>query len=105
MTTTCAPCSPVGLMSTGFIEASGSIPAAAACAACARPISLPSAVTAALRDMFWALKGATLTPWRRSQRQIPATTTLLPASEEVPATRRAELIGERVAEVSSFWYL
>src|SRR5712672_570441 len=104
MTTTCACRSPVGLMSTGFIEASGSTPAAAAWAACALPISLPSAVTAALRDMFWALKGATLTPWRRSQRQIPATTTLLPASEDVPATRRAELMGERGHGVRSFWY-
>ena len=38
--------------------------------------------------MFWALNGATRTPWRASQRQIPAVTTLLPASEVVPATSR-----------------
>ena len=37
-------------------------------------------------DMFCALKGATLTPCRTSHRQIPAVTTLLPASEVVPAT-------------------
>ncbi|GGS99019.1 hypothetical protein GCM10010176_048780 [Nonomuraea spiralis] len=36
--------------------------------------------------MFWALKGATRTPLRASQRQIPAVTTLLPASDVVPAT-------------------
>ena len=43
--------------------------------------------------MFWALNGATLTPWRRSQRMMPATMTLLPASEVVPATSSAPLTG------------
>ncbi len=37
----------------------GSMPAAAACAACARPISPPSSVTAAFSDMFCDLNGAT----------------------------------------------
>ena len=41
--------------------------------------------------MFCALKGATLTPSRASQRQMPATTTLFPASECVPATSRVPL--------------
>ena len=36
--------------------------------------------------MFWALNGATFTPCRANQRQMPATTTLFPASEWVPAT-------------------
>ncbi len=79
---------PPGLSSTGFMAASGSTPAAAACIAWARPISPPSWVTAEFSDMFCALKGATLRPWRASQRQIPATITLLPASDVVPATSR-----------------
>ena len=64
--------SPLGLISTGFIAASGSMPHAAACIACARPISAPDAVTVELSAMFCALNGATLTPWRFSQRQIAA---------------------------------
>src|SRR5262245_21526469 len=36
--------------------------------------------------MFCALNGATRTPGRYSQRQMPAVTTLLPASDVVPAT-------------------
>ncbi len=81
-----------GLSSTGFIRASGSRPAAAACMACARPISAPSAVTKEFSDMFWALNGATRTPRRASQRHSPAASTLLPASEVVPATRSAPLV-------------
>ena len=65
--------SPDGLISTGFIAASGSIPHAAACIACARPISAPVGVTVEFSDMFCALNGATDTPWRLSQRQIAAT--------------------------------
>src|SRR4051794_12085402 len=53
---------------------------------CARPISAPSAVTIELLLMFCALNGATDTPWRASQRQMPAVTTDLPASDVVPAT-------------------
>ena len=51
--------SPEGLISTGFIAASGSIPHAAACIACARPISAPVGVTVEFSDMFCALNGAT----------------------------------------------
>src|SRR5262249_14089198 len=79
---------PPGLSRTGFIAASGSMPAAAACIAWARPISPPSRVTTELSDMFCALNGATLTPRRASHRQIPAVTTLFPASDVVPATSR-----------------
>ena len=50
-------------------------------------MSLNSFVTKEFSDMFCALKGATFTPCRTSHRQIPAVTTLLPASEVVPATR------------------
>ncbi|CAM5432165.1 hypothetical protein STANM309S_04968 [Streptomyces tanashiensis] len=75
-----------GLSSTGFIRAVGSTRAACACMACARPISAPSRVTKEFRDMFCPLNGATLMPCRTSQRQMPAVTTLLPASDVVPAT-------------------
>ena len=83
-----AVASPPGLSRTGFIAASASTPAAAACMACARPISArrPAGTTAEFSDMFCALKGATRTPCRASHRQIPAVTTLFPASELVPAT-------------------
>src|SRR2546422_5432405 len=77
----------------GFIAASGSTPAAAACAAWARPISHPSRVTAEFRAMFWALKGATFTPRLASPRQTPATITLLPQSDEVPATSNPPFTG------------
>src|SRR6185312_17364647 len=78
-----------GLSSTGLNATLGSSPQACACIACARPISPPSAVTTELLDMFCALNGATATPRRTSQRQIPATSALLPASDVVPATRSA----------------
>ena len=68
------------------MSATGSIPAAAACIAWARPISAPSRVTNEFSDMFCALNGATFTPCRASHRHNPATSTLLPASEPVPAT-------------------
>ena len=83
---------PDGLMRIGFIAASGSSPAAAACTAWARPISAPSRVTTEFSAMFCALNGATRTPWRANQRQIPAATTDLPASECVPATSSAPLM-------------
>ena len=38
--------------------------------------------------MFCALNGATATPRRAKARHSPVVTTLLPASEVVPATRR-----------------
>src|SRR5215471_2249494 len=64
----------------------GSMPAPTACAYWARPISPPSAHTAALFDMFWALNGATRTPRRAKSRHKPATSTLLPTDEAVPCT-------------------
>src|SRR3546814_5504044 len=51
-TTTCAPSSLCGFNSTGFMSVVGATPQARACSAWARPISPPSAVTAALLDMF-----------------------------------------------------
>ena len=71
------------------MSAVGSIPAAAACMAWARPISAPSAVTNEFSDMFCALNGATETPCRASHRHNPATSALLPASDPVPATSSA----------------
>ena len=53
-----------------------------------RPADLaPSAQTTELFDMFCALNGATEIPRRASARQIPVTSSDLPASEDVPATR------------------
>ena len=77
-----------GLSSTGFIADSGSARAANACTHCARPISAPSAVTIELFDMFCALNGATDSPRRAKARHSAVVTTVLPASEVVPATRR-----------------
>src|SRR4051794_13671819 len=68
------------------MAASGTTPAAAAWAACARPISCPDGVTTELSDMFWALNGATRTPRRASTRHRPATTVDLPALDVVPQT-------------------
>src|SRR5262245_48568854 len=62
----------------------GSTPAASACSACERP--LPSAQTAALFDMFWALNGATLIPRRAKIRHKAATIMLFPAEDDVPCT-------------------
>lgn len=39
--------------------------------------------------MFWALKGATLSPRRASRRQTAAASRLLPALEQVPWNIRA----------------
>src|SRR6516164_3991898 len=66
------------------MSAVGSIPAAAACSACARPISAPSVQTAALFDMFCALNGATRTPLRANTLHNPAVNRLLPAEELAP---------------------
>ncbi len=46
---------------------------ASACRAWARPISPPSAVTAALLDMFCGLKGRTVRPRLANRRHSPAT--------------------------------
>ena len=78
------------------MSAVGSIPAAAACMAWARPISAPSAVTNEFSDMFCALNGATETPCRASHRHSPATSAVLPASDPVPATSSAPRIEGRV---------
>src|SRR5262245_51619049 len=63
--------------------------AARACKACARPISPPSAVTAALFDMFCGLNGRTASPRCVSARASPATIKDLPTSEPVPANMSA----------------
>lgn len=62
----------------------GAMPAARACNAWARPISPPSAVTAALFDMFCGLKGRTSRPRRVNRRAKPATISDFPTSEPVP---------------------
>src|SRR5690606_6290728 len=84
---------------TGFIAASGVARAASAWIhwalpisagpISAGPISAPSPQTIELLDMFWLLNGATLRPRRANARQSPVVTMLFPASEVVPATRRA----------------
>ena len=58
--------------------------AARACRAWARPISPPSAVTAALFDMFCGLNGRTRRPRSAKARARPATISDLPTSEPVP---------------------
>src|SRR6476619_8605567 len=83
-TTICAPVSDCGLSSTGFMSTEGAALAARACKACARPISPPSAVTAALFDMFCGLNGRTARPRRTKARASPATIRDLPTSEPVP---------------------
>jgi len=60
--------------------------AAMACNAWDRPISPPSLQTAALFDMFCALKGVTRTPLFAKQRHSAAVNKLLPAEELVPIT-------------------
>ena len=80
------PVALLGLSRIGFMATSGSMPAANAWAACARPISWPSTVTNELSDMFWALNGATRTPRRCRARHRPETTWLLPTSLPVPHT-------------------
>ena len=57
---------------------------ARAWSACARPISPPQGVTAALFDMFCGLKGRTVRPRLVKARHSPAATNDLPASELVP---------------------
>ena len=75
-----------GLSRIGFMSTVGATPAAVAWAYCARPISPPSAHTAALLDMFCALNGATLSPRLASSRHNPATSVDLPTDEAVPWT-------------------
>ena len=61
-TTICAPTWLCGFSRTGFMCTLGGTPAARACSAWARPISPPSAATAALFDMFCGLNGRTFRP-------------------------------------------
>ena len=70
----------------GSCRSTGSTPQARACNACARPISPPSAVTAALFDMFCGLNGRTLSPRRVKARASPASSSDLPTSEPVPCS-------------------
>ncbi|SKF62153.1 Uncharacterised protein [Mycobacteroides abscessus subsp. abscessus] len=58
----------------------------------ARPISDPSGQTIELLLMFWALYGTTSIPRRRASRHNPVTTSDLPASELVPATRKPVIV-------------
>src|SRR5271156_2269175 len=67
----------------------GATPQARAWSACARPISPPSSVTAALFDMFCGLNGRTARPRRGKARASPATIKDLPTSEPVPANMSA----------------
>ena len=67
----------------------GGTPHARACNAWARPISPPSAVTAALLLMFCGLNGRTLSPRRVNARHSPATISDLPTFEPVPWIIRA----------------
>ncbi len=62
MTMTWLNVSALGFSSTGFMRTCGVTRAATACRYCARPISNPSGVTAALLLMFCALNGATRRP-------------------------------------------
>src|SRR5579871_6103698 len=68
------------------MSAVGGTRAATACTAWARPISAPSAQTAALFDMFCALNGATRTPRRAKRRHSAAVSALLPTDELVPCS-------------------
>src|SRR5579875_415944 len=88
-TTTCAPRSDCGFSSTGFMSVEGFTPQARACSACARPISPPSAATAALFDMFCGLNGRTRSPRPLKARATPATMRDLPTPEAGPANINA----------------
>src|SRR5712671_3180960 len=81
-----------GFSSTGFMSVAGGTPQARACNACARPISPPSSVTAALFDMFCGLNGRTRKPRRVNARARPATSSDLPTSEPVPCSIKARVI-------------
>src|SRR5689334_853094 len=75
--------------------------AACACNACARPISPPSTVTAALFDMFCGLNGATRTPRRTAALARAATMSDLPTSEPAPWIINARAIDSISLTVSS----
>src|SRR5205085_12615823 len=88
----CAAPSDCGFSSTGFMSIDGATPQARACKACARPISPPSAVTAALFDMFCGLNGRTRRPRRVKARARPASSSDLPTSEPVPCSISARVM-------------
>src|SRR6516162_4846030 len=92
--TICAPLSDCGFSNTGFMSVIGSTPQARACNACARPISPPSAATAALFDMFCGLNGRTLSPRLVKARAIPVSSSDLPTSEPVPCSISARVTAE-----------
>src|SRR4051794_18110485 len=97
--TICAAPSDCGFSSTGFMSLTGTVPQARACKACARPISPPSSVTAALFDMFCGLNGRTLRPRRVKARPSPATSSDLPTSEPVPCSISARVIPRGSSEL------
>ncbi len=97
----CAPLSDCGFNSTGFMSVTGAVPQARACNAWARPISPPSAVTAALFDMFCGLNGRTFSPRRVNARASPASSSDLPTSEPVPCSISACAIRTRSRAVPS----
>ena len=68
------------------MRTSGTTRAASACRCCARPISPPSGVTAALLLMFCALNGATRTPRFARWRQSAVARNDLPASLVQPSS-------------------
>src|SRR5690348_6759217 len=80
MTITWLDVSACGLSNTGFIRAWGVTRAAKAWRYCARPISAPSGVTAALLLIFCALKGATRSPRSTKCRHSAVTRNDFPAS-------------------------
>src|SRR5260221_2396308 len=80
--------SALGLSSTGFMRAWGAVRAARACRYCARPISSPSGVTAALLLMFCALNGATRAPGLAHSRHSAAVRNDLPGSLVQPRSMR-----------------
>src|SRR5207253_9167816 len=81
-----------GFSSTGFMWRLAGTRQARACSAWARPISPPSAVTAALFDMFCGLNGRTRTPRRVKARASPATSSDLPTSDPVPCSISARVM-------------
>jgi hypothetical protein len=82
----------------------GASPAASACNACARPISPPSAVTAALLDMFCGLNGATSIPRARAARASPATSIDLPTLEPVPWIITARPMAVPSGSIGPVWH-
>ena len=80
----------------------GATRAARACSAWARPISPPSAVTAALFDMFCGLNGRTLRPRFAKARARPATISDLPTSEPVPWNMSARAASQNSMPACAF---